>query len=719
MTHLTRKTLGAAIIAAITAPALSAGNVYFIGTGPSDVWQDPANWTGSMPEGGDLVFVGTSAESQNSFVYLEGNIVGLAYLGITDGMTIRTDDALMYMAGGWLDISGRNQDDENENLFWPSRLIVEDTPITVDAVFEYVDVGDEAGLEIEDGATVMIQARLRSDPSAGTYGLGTWSFERDDVNQLAFDNQGFISGRPGVSVIEQLGASRFDLDGSNAQETGRVRATLGLINDPLGTTLIFNGTTLADDFDGEMWIAQNGRIEMNMSSNWTLGDDGLLRFSGADDETPTLAGSTMTVLGEIDANARNAVIEANVVILNGSHTIVAENDTLTFTGNTIVDTALFTVNDGGTLDFAGPLNAQGNGFNLYGGTMTGGIIQNTGSYGIRGYGTVDNRVINDGVLYAEDGTLLVNGTHNDWDGIGAAGELRAWGGDLHLTDTQDFSFAGDMRAFPDDEIFIDGFGFELASAGYMYLWNATLRATDPFAVGGTFDALGDVDIEADVEFTATGETTVGTRLNLHQHATVHPGASITGTPGAQLVNSPMGELDLMHGAVADLTVSAQGRTLVHLGPGTATVLGDFLLGGTLALELGPPLPLHSDLLKVTDTFEARGIIEITTPAYQHQFGDEYDVLDFTTFDDLGYELELPQLAADLDWDTSDFETGGILRIVADTCRADLNDDGVVSFADLLLVISAWDTANIAIDIDQNGIVGLSDLIEVLAAWGDC
>jgi len=720
--NLINKTLAKALVVAIAAaPVASAGQVYFIGTGPSDVWQDPANWTLSLPEAGDLAYVGASVQARNSFVYLEGSVFNLAYLSITDGMAVRTDDALLYLTDGLLEISGRNQDDENENLFWPSRLIVEDTPVGIDAWFENALVQDEASLVLEDGATVKIERLLQTDPTAGTYGLGMWSFERDDVNQLAFDNQGYLSGQPGVSTIEQLGASRFDLDGSNGGETGRINATIGTINDPLATTLIFNGTALADDFDGEMWIADNGRIEMNMSSNWTLGDNGLLRFNGAADETPTLAGSTMTVLGEIDANARNAVIEANVWIQNGSHTTVAVNDALTFTGNTIANAALFTVNDGGTLDFAGPLNAQGNGFNLNGGTVTGGIIQNTGTYGFRGYGTIDNRVINDAVFYAENGTLLVNGTQNDWDGIGNAGDLRASGGDLHLTDSQDFSFAGDMRAFPGDEIFIDGFGFELASAGYMYLWNATLRATDSFLVAGSFDSIGNVDVEADVTFMSTSTTIAGEALNMLQDATVLPGASISGAQNARLVGGAAGELELAHGAVTDVTVAGHGVTHVQrFTAGEATVNGDFILVGTLALQAGPPVPLNFDRLIVADTFEARGVIEVTPLlAYQYQLGDEYDVLDFTTFVDLGYTMDLPPLAVDKDWDTSDFETDGVLRIDVDTCRADVNDDGFVNFGDILMVIGAWNTGNISIDVDQNGVVGMSDIFEIIAAWGVC
>ncbi|MHC5114866.1 MAG: autotransporter outer membrane beta-barrel domain-containing protein [Planctomycetota bacterium] len=720
MNHLTRNTLGAALTAAIiTSPAAARfGDNFFYGEGPVDVWSNASNWGSGLPDFGDIAYVGFTQEARNSHLQLDMSVLDLYVLTISDGMAVWSNGHRLWGDHCWLDIMGRNVDDDDPQIVWPSRFVLEESGFQVDAYVELVTVYNEGYLALEDGAEMMIELNLYTDAESGAFGEGTWSFLRDDPNLTAINNRGYLSGQPGVAVFDQLGASKFDLDGNNQDETGRVSAAIA--SGGLGSTVIFNGTALADDFDGDMTINFNGRIEMNMSSNWTLGPDGLLRFgSGNQNETPTLAGSTMTVLGDIDANARNSVIEANVWLQNGSHTTVATNDMLTFTGNTIANSALFTVNDGGTLNFAGPTNATANSFILNGGTMVGANILNEGSVGIRGYGTVENRVINDGMVLADGGTLLVNGTNNDWDGIGNTGNLRSADGVLHLTDNQDFSFSGDMRAFIDDEIFIDGFGMTLTPSSYLYLLQATLRATEPFVVGGDFDSVFNVDMAADVVLASTVQATIGENLNLLQQGTVQPGASITGAAGAKLVGGAEGELDLVDTSVVDVTVSGQGLTRVDQLLGTATVNGDFLLGGTLAMQISAAIPGHYDRLVVADTFEAAGVIDVTSLGYIPVFGDLYDLLDFTTFDDQGYTLLLPALAVDLDWDTTDFETDGILRIGIDTCRADVNDDGFVNFGDILMVIGSWNTPDVTVDVDQSGLVGMSDIFEIIAAWGVC
>ena len=49
--------------------------------------------------------------------------------------------------------------------------------------------------------------------------------------------------------------------------------------------------------------------------------------------------------------------------------------------------------------------------------------------------------------------------------------------------------------------------------------------------------------------------------------------------------------------------------------------------------------------------------------------------------------------------------------------ADINGDGAVDFADLLLVITAWGPCpDCPEDIDGDGVVGFADLLEVLSNW---
>ena len=52
------------------------------------------------------------------------------------------------------------------------------------------------------------------------------------------------------------------------------------------------------------------------------------------------------------------------------------------------------------------------------------------------------------------------------------------------------------------------------------------------------------------------------------------------------------------------------------------------------------------------------------------------------------------------------------------CPPDINGDGVVSAADLALLLGAWGTSGLA-DLDGGGSVGSSDLAQLLGAWGPC
>ena len=72
--------------------------------------------------------------------------------------------------------------------------------------------------------------------------------------------------------------------------------------------------------------------------------------------------------------------------------------------------------------------------------------------------------------------------------------------------------------------------------------------------------------------------------------------------------------------------------------------------------------------------------------------------------------------------TGEIATPGLFAVT--TCianPADLNDDGTVDLADLLIVLSSWgpcdDPGRCAADLNDDGVVDLSDLLIVLSSWG--
>ena len=53
------------------------------------------------------------------------------------------------------------------------------------------------------------------------------------------------------------------------------------------------------------------------------------------------------------------------------------------------------------------------------------------------------------------------------------------------------------------------------------------------------------------------------------------------------------------------------------------------------------------------------------------------------------------------------------------CIADLNNDGDVNIAELLIIISAWSTSIPIFDINCDGIVNVNDLLIIINNWGPC
>ena len=53
------------------------------------------------------------------------------------------------------------------------------------------------------------------------------------------------------------------------------------------------------------------------------------------------------------------------------------------------------------------------------------------------------------------------------------------------------------------------------------------------------------------------------------------------------------------------------------------------------------------------------------------------------------------------------------------CPADLNEDGVVSTNDLLIMIAWWGETNPLIDIDGSGVVDTGDILLLLSGFGSC
>ncbi len=153
-------------------------------------------------------------------------------------------------------------------------------------------------------------------------------------------------------------------------------------------------------------------------------------------------------------------------------------------------------------------------------------------------------------------------------------------------------------------------------------------------------------------------------------------------------------IEVQAGAFLDVTAVSGGWTLgaSQTLTGNGTVNGDFTVLGVVAtgssagtvnangsvtlaggsvwqVELGGADPGQYDQLLSTGALDAGGVIALSlidgfTPAY----GDSFQIAGFSDFTDSGYSFDTSgaTLGAGLEWDFSDFETGGVIAVIPES-----------------------------------------------------
>ena len=110
-------------------------------------------------------------------------------------------------------------------------------------------------------------------------------------------------------------------------------------------------------------------------------------------------------------------------------------------------------------------------------------------------------------------------------------------------------------------------------------------------------------------------------------------------------------------------VSVEAGTLALTS--SASIVGassfDIQPGAILALEVFSPGDLN--ILGISGNFAAAGTLRVTlAPGASPQAGDTYDLLDFASLTGTFDAVELPILAAGLQWNTISLLTTGVLSI---------------------------------------------------------
>ena len=64
-------------------------------------------------------------------------------------------------------------------------------------------------------------------------------------------------------------------------------------------------------------------------------------------------------------------------------------------------------------------------------------------------------------------------------------------------------------------------------------------------------------------------------------------------------------------------------------------------------------------------------------------------------------------------------TQTVLNTYIQTCQGDIDEDGTVDVADILIVIANWGASGGPADLNNDGTVDVADILILIAAWGDC
>lgn len=477
-------------------------------------------------------------------------------------------------------------------------------------------------------------------------------------------------------------------DGGLILNAGRIRAGS---TGPFGTGLfVMTGGTLSSTSASGFNITNS----YNFSNSLTLGDatdSGSINFTAA--ATGTLKGNT--ILNTVsDVTLGGAIGEDGgsfSLTKTGAGTLTLGNNANTFSGGLAINEGTVSTGnadgrlgatggalsfDGGTLLWAGGINAgvsRDTTLNSGGGTIgvQSASVEITWNNTITGVGGLTKT--GDGILYSAAGSHTFQGGLNLNGGIFsvANGDNRLGAGDGSVSfDGGTLRFHGsgvDMTTSDRTTTLNAGGGaIDVQFADRMITWAGVVGGAGDFTkIGaGTLRLIGDNDY--------TGTTTVsnGTLLVNGTHTgggqyTIASGATLGGTG---LIDAAIG--------VMDGGIVAPGNS-----PGILTVGSNFTFSSTSTglFELGGTgRGTQYDALVVDETLTLDGNIVVTLiSGFNPSAGDSFDLLDWGSLVDNGYNLVLPGLDAGLAWETSGFGTEGTLLVIPEPSTVGLLGLGAV------------------------------------------
>ena len=407
---------------------------------------------------------------------------------------------------------------------------------------------------------------------------------------------------------------------------------------------------------------------------------GIIEFTG---------NSGISVGGSSLANGLQIPYGVEMRVPNGSLAVTGAANSLYLTGGTVMtryfdnegvvdlDTGVFEVTNANETQ----TNASNSGTLLVGNTAAvSGVMSNSGRITLRndsGYLRVGNVLDNTGLIHGAGRVRAPGGIQNT-----STGEIRGENGRLLTLESAAINLA---------RISLQGGTLEFAGGlenglvnsltspvisgrGTLITSGITNRASMAFSSGNT-DIYGDVNnVTGGRIVTSGGAAGVTTFFD----DVIHNGTEIRTSAGSSTVF--FGSLAGSGPFTGPGTVYVEGDMRPGNSAGMMNFGGDLVLSSTshLVFEIGgTQRGSGHDAALVSGDFSMGGTLEVVfIPGFEPAAGSEFDLFDWSATSGGFSEILLPDLDEGLEWDTSRFETEGILAVEATTMNYERWMEGI-------------------------------------------
>ncbi|MFN0137526.1 MAG: hypothetical protein ACKVS9_15585 [Phycisphaerae bacterium] len=743
--HSANRKVGVAVLlGAALAPSASAQDRSW--NAGFNFWSIGGNWlpVGTPPPDatariGDLA----TAENDTVFMDVDDTVAGLV---VTDGMSLQIDGGALTVNGN-TSVSGRNT--IGLNSFTSQIRLFEDTGFELET--NDLILSDAGRVEFHDGADLRVNGVLRlnaADASPSVVGHGNvelWG----SGNTLV--NNGQLRVLTGESlVLNQYADGSFDLDGPS----GDGELHLGVFN---AGTISVVGTDLADPFSGEIFLAPEGDLWMQLADGWASDGPSAIRVVGFNPPAGTFArirggdfslGGLLDVRGDgvemrfeapvsIDASAVINVEPGsalrfgegpaiNTTEINGGSFAMASDAQIVFAGETTVDGGEFTTASNSSADgfvsFAGETDWTGS-------ISVTGVARQLGDATVSAASAIDADVFdfdgNESVAWNVNHLLTLNIGSIDTSPGGA------FNGSVNIGSLQ-----GNLLVNLDSQPSWAMLG-ELTMSGSPIGFVNRLSGT-PVMMGGTFALTsGGAQINSDVAFSGAATKTIadGAVLRLAGENVVESGTPFSGAGTAHVIDG--GSLRMEHTATLN-QVTLRNAGLLEIGGFGAGAAGAASVArfqadasGVLRVSIGGNAPgtEHDRLFVTVGEAQVGGRVEVELfdagGGFVPVVGDEFTIIS-TAGGVSGTFIADPTTCVDGDqynWRLRYGPNTVRVRLVSITpcCPADVSGDGNIDLTDLSTLLANFGLASGAThemgDIDLDGDVDLTDLSTLLSLFG--